>query len=141
MIPPSLLTASYIFTLLPIWEQEPVPTEPCPAPASAPDGSDASNTESNSQPSGQPAGDADGINDQVALRMVLKGYKLAVVPQWEAEANPGYERWVENRGDDDAERQRQEQRARSAVRPTSPQGPSGPEQPGAVPSAPSDSDE
>lgn len=141
MIPPSLLNASFMFTLLPIWEQEPVPTEPCPAPASAPEGSDASNTESNSQPSGQPAGDADGINDQVALRMVFKGYKLAVVPQWEAEANPGYERWVENRGDDDAERQRQDQRARSAIRPASPQGPSGPEQPDTAPSAPSDGGE
>jgi hypothetical protein len=139
MIPPSLLNASFLFTLVPIWEQEPVSPAPCPAPAT--DGHDPTPSESGTTPSGQPAGDADGINDQVALRMVLKGYKLAVIPDWVAEANPGYDHWVEGRSDDDAERQRQDQRARSAIRPASPQGPSGPEQPDTAPSAPSDGGE
>jgi len=116
MIPPSMLNASFLFTLVPIWEQEQVPPAPCQAPAT--DGDEPTASESGAAPSGQPAGDADGTNDQVALRMVLKGYKLAVVPSWAAEANPGYERWVEGRSDDDAERQ--EQRARAGTRPKPP---------------------
>jgi hypothetical protein len=138
MIPPSLLNASFLFTLIPIWEQEPVTPTPCPAPAA--EGYDAPATESTELPSGLPAGDADGINDQVALRMVFKGYRLAVVPDWEAQVNPGYERFAENRNDDDAERQRQDQRARSAVRPN-PHAATNPEQAGSAPSAPSDSGE
>jgi hypothetical protein len=40
-----------------------------------------------------------------------------VMTDFTAEANPGYERFAENRSDDDADRHRQEQRARNAVRP------------------------
>ena len=111
MIPPSLLNVTYYFSLLPVWEQEPVPTEQSQTPAAA-DGSGTN--EANAQPSGQPGADADGVNDQVAMRMVLKGYKLSATPQWEAQANAGYEQWIEDRGDEDAERHRQDQRARGA---------------------------
>ena len=111
MIPPSLLNITYYFSLLPVWEQEPVPTEQSQTPAAA-DGSDT--PEANAQSAGQPGADADGVNDQVAMRMVLKGYKLTAIPQWEAQANADYERWVEDRSDEDAERNRQDQRARSA---------------------------
>jgi len=114
MIPPSLMNASFLFTLIPIWEEEPVPPSPCPAPDA--DGSDPT-TASSPSAAAQSGGDADGVNDQVALRMVFKGYRLGVMTDFTAEANPGYERFAENRSDDDADRHRQEQRARNAVRP------------------------
>jgi hypothetical protein len=102
MIPPSLLNASFLFTLIPIWEQEPAPLPPpCPAP---PDSTD--NGADGTAPAAQSAGDADGVNDQVALRMVFKGYRLGITTDWNAEVNQGYERFVESRSDDDAERQR-----------------------------------
>jgi hypothetical protein len=116
MIPPSLLNASFLFTLIPIWEQEPAPLPPpCPAP---PDSTD--NGADGTAPAAQSAGDADGVNDQVALRMVFKGYRLGITTDWNAEVNQGYERFVESRSDDDAERQRQNQRAGSPVRPNPP---------------------
>lgn len=139
MIPPSLLNITYYFSLLPVWEQEPVPTEPCPTPAAS-DGSQPDGESATPPANAQPAGDADGINDQVALRLVFKGYKLTAVEDWNCLSNTGYERWVENRADDDAERQRQDQRARSATRPN-PHAPTGPEQPGTTPSASSHCDE
>jgi hypothetical protein len=119
MIPPSLMNASFLFTLIPIWEEEPIPApQPCPAPDSA-DGNDGTNAPTAAAADdAQPTGDADGVNDQMALRMVFKGYRLGVMTDFTAEANPGYERFAENRSDDDAERQRQEQRTRSAVRPS-----------------------
>jgi hypothetical protein len=119
MIPPSLMNASFLFTLIPIWEQEPVPApQPCPAPDGT-DGNDGPNASTAAAAADAPAaGDADGVNDQVALRMVFKGYRLGVMTDFTAEANPGYERFAENRNDDDADRQRQEQRTRSAVRPS-----------------------
>lgn len=119
MIPPSLLNISYYFSLLPIYEQAPAePAAPCPPPAS--DAGDANADTPAPETNVQPGGDADGINDQVALRMVFKGYKLTAIPQWEAQANAGYERWIESGGDDDAERQRQDQRARGTVKPQPP---------------------
>ena len=134
MIPPSLMNGSFLFTLIPIWEPAPAPSPPCPDdPAATPAEADAA-----SDP--EPRSDADGVNDQVALRMVFKGFRLAVVTDWQAEAFTGYERWVENRADDDAERERQNQRARGAVRPN-PHTPSGPEQAGTAPSASSAGDE
>jgi hypothetical protein len=72
--------------------------------------------------------------------MVFKGYKLGVMTDYQAEVFSGYERCVENRSDDDEERQRQDQRARSAVRPNPPAA-SGPQQPGTAPSTPSVGDE
>ena len=130
MIPPSLFNANLLFTLIPIWEPEPVPADDAAATPS----------EANAESSTQPHGDADGVNDQVALRMVFKGYKLGVMTDYQAEHFSGYERFVENRSDDDEERQRQDQRARSAVRPNPPAA-SGPQQPGTTPSAPSVGDE
>jgi hypothetical protein len=136
MIPPSLLNTNFLFTLIPIWEPEPVPPQPCPETTD-----DPANTsgEASARSSAQPNGDADGVNDQVALRMVFKGFRLGLMTDWQAEAFAGYERFVENRSDDDEDRQRQDQRVRSAVRP-SPHAANGPEQPGAAPSAPSDSE-
>ena len=131
MIPPSLLNANFLFTLIPIWEPEPPATTDDPANPSG---------ETSAQSSAQPTGDADGINDQVALRMVFKGFRLGLMTDWQAEAFAGYERFVENRSDDDEDRQRQNERARSALRPN-PHAASGPEQPGTTPSAPSNSDE
>jgi hypothetical protein len=130
MIPPSLMNGSFLFTLIPIWEPEPVPADD---PAAAPN-------ETNADSSAQANGDADGVSDQAALRMVFKGYKLGVMTDWQAEAFTGYERSVENRSDEDAERERQNQRARSVVR-ANPHAPAGPEQAGTAPSAPSDSAE
>ena len=138
MIPPSLLNASFLFTLVPIWEQEPAPAPPCPPPGA--DAPDAPATEAAPASNASVGADADGVNDQVALRMVFKGYRLAVMTDWAAEANPGYERWVENRGDDEAERQRQDQRARSAVRPSSPHAPSGAAAAAPTPSPSNDSE-
>jgi hypothetical protein len=126
VIPPSLLNIGYYFSLLPIYEQEPAPTSPSPAPADVADaepGSAAANPAT--------GGDADGINDQVALRMVFKGYKLIAVPQWEAQANSGYEHAMDNRADDSEERRRQDQRARSTVHPQPPAA-TNTEQPGAA---------
>jgi hypothetical protein len=138
MIPPSLMNASYLFTLIPFWEEEPVPPPPCTEPAA--EGSDAPPAETTEPVSGQPEGDADGVNDEVAVRLVFKGFRLGFMTDWVAEVNPGYERFVEHGSDDDADRQRQDQRARNAVRPN-PHAAGSPEQPRAEPSAPSDSGE
>jgi hypothetical protein len=130
MIPPSLLNASFLFTLIPIWEQEPVPPPPCTTP---PENTD--NGADGTAPTAESAGDADGVNDQVALRMVFKGYRLGITTDWNAEVNQAYERFVESHSDDDAERQRQNQRAGSPVRPNPPpagidtQGPADPVDP------------
>jgi hypothetical protein len=137
MIPPSLLSTNFLFTLIPIWEPAPAPPEPCPATTDDPANPSG---EASAPSSTQPNGDADGINDQVALRMVFKGFRLGLMTDWQAEAFAGYERFVENRSDDDEDRQRQDQRSRSAVR-LNPNAASGPEQPGTTPSAPSDSGE
>ena len=135
---PSLLEVGYYFTWVPIWEDEPVspPSEPTPGGECAaaeggrePDTEAAAATES--------GGDADGVNDEVAVRSVFKGFRLGVLTDWTAVLNPGYEHWVENRSDDDADRQRQDQRARSAVRPN-PHAAGAPEQPDTAASAPSD---
>ena len=135
MIPPSLMNANFLFTLIPIWEQEPVPPTPCPAPTPT----IRSDKASSRIDATQPDGDADGVNDQVALRMVFKGYRLRRHDRLhQAEAFAGYERFVENRSDDDEDRQRQDQRARSAVRSESACRERS-EQPGTTPSAPSDS--
>jgi hypothetical protein len=136
MIPPSFLTGSFLFTLIPVWEQEPAAPAPCPAPP--PD--DGAAPEQAAAPSESASGaDADGVNDQVALRMVFKGYKLGVTTDWVAEVNPGHVRWGENRSDDDADRQRQDQRARSAARPALPQAPGAPDSTASAPS-PDDSE-
>ena len=137
MIPPSLLNVSYLFTLVPIWEQEPVAT---PSAGASPANADDPATDAAAQPNGQTGADADGVNDQVAMRMVLKGYRLSVMPDWLAEANPGYTHWVENRSDDDneAERQRQAQLARARL---NPHAPSGEPEAGSAPPTSSDSGE
>ncbi len=124
MIPPSFLTGSFLLTWIPVWEQEPAAPEPN---ATAPT-DDGAAPEQAAAPSDSSAGaDADGVNDQVALRMIFKGYKLGVTTDWVAEVNPGHVRWAENRSDDDADRQRQDQRARGSARPALPQAAGGPD--------------
>jgi hypothetical protein len=136
---PSLLDVGYYFTWVPVWEDEPVP----PAPEQPP-GGECGAAEGSSEPdteaaaTTEPGGDADGVNDEVAVRSVFKGYRLGLMTDWVAEVNPGYERFVENRSDDDADRQRQDQRARSALR-TNPHAAQSLEQHDPEPSAPSDS--
>ena len=111
MIPPTLMYASYLFTAVPIFEQEPL--DP-PSSGEAPPAG-CTSAEAGGAPAPQAAGDADGINDQVAFRLVFKGFRWAAVPHWEAEVNPGYERWVEGRSDDAAEHAREDERTRLAA--------------------------
>jgi hypothetical protein len=136
MIPPSLLSISYYFSLVSIWENE--PTEPAPSPL--PDGGCEGSDEATPAAAQPLSSDADGINDQVAMRRVFKGYKLEAVPQWEALANSGYERHVENRHDDDLDRARRDERSRN-TRPATTPAANGPDQPDAAPPASSDSGE
>ena len=134
IIPPTLLGLTYYFAAVPIYESEPVPPPPA-NPAGDGDGGAGPLR----PPAAVPLGDADGVNDQVATRLVFKGYKWVPMPSWEAESNPDYEVWIENRDDNDAERQRQDQRARSAVRPN-PHAATGLDQPGSAPAAPIDTE-
>jgi hypothetical protein len=138
MIPPSLLSISYYFSLVSIWENEPTEPAPSPLPDGGCDGTDGATPTAAESAAQGPAGDADGVNDQVALRRVFKGYKLEAVPQWEALANSGYERFVENRHDDDLDRARRDERSRNA-RPATTPAAGGPEQTDAAPPISGDS--
>lgn len=138
MIPPSLLNIGYYFALLPVYEQQPAVPAASDSPSSSDGGEPDSGACAPATTEGAVGADADGINDQVALRMVLKGYKLTAVRQWEALANPGYEHFIETRDDDSDERQRQDQRARSIVRPNPQPGHDTVDPAGAAPTAPSD---
>jgi hypothetical protein len=115
---PSLLEVGYYFTWVPVWEDEPV----SPAPEQPPSGESAaaevgSEPETEAAAPTEPGGDADGVNDEVAVRRIFKGYRLEAMPDYTATAFSGYVRYIDNRQDEDIEHGRRDEHARRAVSP------------------------